>query len=179
MSTGLAAATAQTTAFTTAQVGATAATQANAAAIEKEAVAATVDTKALAARNAELALGARGAGASALALLKVRGATLAASSEFLAGAAAVTLFAKAVKSAADLETELNVFKVTAGATADEMARVSESAKQLGRDITLPGVTAGNAATTMTELAKAGLSVKDSMDGARVRCSWRQQRRSTT
>ena len=78
----------------------------------------------------------------------------------------MTLFAKAVKSAADLETELNVFKVTAGATADEMARVSESAKQLGRDITLPGVTAGNAATTMTELAKAGLSVKDSMDGAR-------------
>lgn len=111
-------------------------------------------------------LAARGAGATGLAALGARGATLAASAEFLVGAAAATAFFKAVSSAANLETQLNVFQATAGATADEMERVSETAKELGADITLPAVGAGDAAEAMTELAKAGLSVTDSIDGAR-------------
>jgi len=109
---------------------------------------------------------ARGAGATFLSRLGARGATLAAGSEFLAGAAAVTLFAKAVDSAASLEQELNVFRITAQATAAEMATVSERAIELGADITLPGVSAGDAAVAFTSLAKAGLDVQDSLDGTR-------------
>lgn len=142
------------------------ATQALAASQEKEAIAATQAAAAQATHARSISQLARGAGASGLTLFGLRGATLAASGAFLAGTAAVVGFSKAVKSAADLETELNVFKVTAGATADQMDRVSVSARQLGRDITLPGVTAGDAATAMTELAKAGLSVQDALDAAR-------------
>lgn len=145
---------------------AAAATQALAASQEKAALAAKNLAVSEAAAARSQAGFARGAGASALTLLGLRGATLAASGAFLAGTAAIVAFSKSVQSAANLETELNVFKVTAGATADEMDRVSASAKQLGRDITLPGVTAGSAAVAMTELAKAGLSVSDAMAAAR-------------
>lgn len=112
------------------------------------------------------AFAARGAGATGLSLLGVRGATLAANKEFLAGAAAVAIFTKSVGLAANLEQELNVFRVTAQATAKELEAVSETAKELGADITLPAVSAGDAAQAMTELAKAGLSVQDSLAGAR-------------
>jgi len=133
---------------------------------ETEAVTAAQATAAQAAHARSVSNVARGAAASGLTLFGLRGATLAASAAFLGGTAAVVGFSKAVQSAASLETELNIFRVTAGATADEMNRVSASAQQLGRDITLPGVTAGDAAEAMTELAKAGLSVRDSLDAAR-------------
>ena len=162
-----------TGAFAASQATAAAQTQAVAAALETEAIAANQATASVqrltAAQTGHAAALGRvrqGAASSALSLFGIRGATLAASGGFLAGAAAVTLFAKSLQSAASLETELNVFNVTAGATADEMERVAAAAKQLGRDITLPGVTAGEAATAMTELAKAGLSVQDSLAGAR-------------
>ena len=109
---------------------------------------------------------ARGFGATGLSLLGVRGATLAASNAFLVGAASAAVFAKTVKSFADLETQLNVFRATANATADQMKRVSEEAQRLGRDVSLPSVTAADAASAMTELSRAGLSVEDSMAGAR-------------
>jgi TP901 family phage tail tape measure protein len=85
-------------------------------------------------------------------------------------AAALFAFAigaeKAVKSAATLEQELNVFQQVSGATADQMARVREEARRLGADISLPAVSAGDAAATMTELAKAGLSVDEVLNGTR-------------
>lgn len=133
---------------------------------EKEAITATQAAAAQAAHVRSVSGLSRGAGASALTLFGLRGATLAASGAFLAGTAAVVGFSKALQSAAALQTQLNVFKVTASATADEMARVSAEAKQLGRDLTLPGVTASDAATALTELSKAGLSVRDSMAAAR-------------
>lgn len=108
----------------------------------------------------------RGLIATSLSFLGLRGATLAAGGAFLAGAAAASTFAKAIQTTAEFETQLNVFQATAGATADEMERVSETAKQLGADVTLPAVSAGSAAKAMTELAKAGLEVQDSIDGAR-------------
>ena len=79
---------------------------------------------------------------------------------------AAILFAKSVQSSAALQSELALFKVTAGATADEMQRVGETARQLGADVTLPAVGARDAAEAITELSKAGLSVQDSIDGAR-------------
>ncbi len=191
VSAGFAAAAAGTTAFTAAQQSAAAATVitsdalATATTIQRqyagavllstgatealttaqleEAAAATTQTAANARAQAGFIKGTVAQGA---ALLGLRAGTLAASSAFVGGTVAVLGFAKAVQSAAELETELNVFQATAAATADEMVRVSDAAKALGRDITLPGVTAGSAAIAMTELAKAGLSVKDSLDGAR-------------
>ena len=47
-----------------------------------------------------------------------------------------------------------------------MKRVSEAAKQLGADITLPAVSAASAANAMAELAKAGLSVNQAIAATR-------------
>lgn len=71
-----------------------------------------------------------------------------------------------VKSAADYEQGLNIFKSVSGATAAEMEKVSARAKELGNDITLPGVSAADAAGAMTELAKAGLSVNDTLSASK-------------
>ena len=109
---------------------------------------------------------AKGAASSSLALAGLRGATLAAGGPFLAAAAAVTAFSKSVQGAAALETSLNVFGETTGATADQLRDAGEQAKALGRDITLPSVSASDAAQAFTELGKAGLSVEDSLAGAR-------------
>lgn len=104
--------------------------------------------------------------ATGLAAAGARGATLAASSSFLLGAVAATALVKSLQAFASLETQLNVFKVTTGATADELERVAQTARQLGADITLPAVSSADAAAAMTELAKAGLSVEDALAGAR-------------
>lgn len=108
----------------------------------------------------------RGGQASLLSLAGIRGATLAASRSFLVGAAAITVFANAVRQFADLERNLDVFRATTSATRDEMEAVREEATRLGADLTLPAVSAGDAAGAMVELAKAGLSVQDSISGAR-------------
>lgn len=104
--------------------------------------------------------------ASAAGMTGLRGAVLTAGGAFLAATVGIQAFGRAVQSAAQLETNLNVFRVTAGATADEMERVGETAKDLGRDLTLPGVTASDAAETFLTLSRAGLSVQDSLAGAR-------------
>ncbi len=143
-----------------------ASTETLAAAELEEAAAAKAAAAAEAARQRALAGGLKGVVAQTASLLGLRAGTLAASSAFIAGTVAVIGFAKAVQSAAALETELNVFKVTAGATADEMTRVAAEAQALGKDLTLPGVTANDAAVALTELSKAGLSVQDSLSGAR-------------
>lgn len=109
---------------------------------------------------------AKGAFASGLQLIGLRGATLAASGAFIAGAAATIAFGKSLSLFIDFERNLNVFQVTAGATADEMQRVSDTARELGRDISLPGVSASDAAETLTELARAGLSVQESLNAVR-------------
>lgn len=129
---------------------------------------------ATASANAErlaVAAGRIGAGRRALeafgaTLAGLRGAALSAQGAFIAVGAAAIAVTKAVQSAAAFESTLNVFRVTAGATADEMERVRATASSLGRDITLPGVGAQDAAEALTELSKAGLSVQDSIDGAR-------------
>jgi TP901 family phage tail tape measure protein len=64
------------------------------------------------------------------------------------------------------EDNLNILKSVTKATGDQMAQVSEKARQLGSDVTLPGVSAAGAAEAMTELAKAGFSVQQAMDAAK-------------
>lgn len=66
----------------------------------------------------------------------------------------------------DLDTVLNQIKGTSGATAQEMAAISDKAKQLGNDMTLPATSTSKAASAMLELSKGGLSLKDSMDAAK-------------
>lgn len=96
----------------------------------------------------------------------LRGAIIGANPAFLAATAGAIAFGKSIQSIKNFETELNVFQETAGVTADQMEKVRATAEALGKDITLPAVGAQDAAEAMTELAKAGLSVQDSIEGAR-------------
>lgn len=85
----------------------------------------------------------------------------------VAGGAVVGGFALAIRSAADFQTSLSVFKATATATGAEMKSVSELAIKLGNDASLPATSAKDAALAMVELAKGGLSVSDAMNAARA------------
>lgn len=78
------------------------------------------------------------------------------------GAAAVLAAKFAVTSAADYEQSLNIFQSVSGATAEQMKSVAATSRELGKDISLPGVSAKDASLAMVELAKAGLSVNDSL-----------------
>ena len=111
-------------------------------------------------------LAARGAGSVGLTALGARGATLAASGQFLAGAAIAVGVQQSIKLAANFEKQLNVLRATSGATGEELNAVAAEARALGRDVNLPGVSAGDAAAAMTELSKAGLDVRNSIAGAR-------------
>lgn len=189
---GLASATAATAGLSAVQeaaeassLGLAGAAQVESTAFGKQAVvlqATTIATEELALAQGAAAKAGRSAAAAAVggasasarldaALLGVRSA---AGSAAVIGLGALALTAivvgKAFRSLVGLtsqfETELFTFQATTGATADEMKRVSDAAKELGADITLPAVSAGDAAEAMVELSKAGLSVQDSIDGAR-------------
>ena len=86
-----------------------------------------------------------------------------------AGTAAIAVgtgIKRAIASTADFEHQLNVFAATTGATAAEMVKIHDLALALGKDLTLPSTSAGDAARAMTELGKAGLSITATMAGAR-------------
>jgi len=87
----------------------------------------------------------------------------------VAGAATAAAAVGITKSIVDLgrEYEDNMLKVQAvtGATAEGMAVASETAKALGNDITLPGVSAAGAADAMLQLAKAGFTVEEAAAAA--------------
>lgn len=68
--------------------------------------------------------------------------------------------------AGDFEQTLNVLGATSGATAADLDRVGERAKELGADMSLPATSAQDAAEVMLELSKAGFSVQESMDAAK-------------
>jgi TP901 family phage tail tape measure protein len=80
----------------------------------------------------------------------------------VAGVATIALGAASVKMAGDYEQGLAIFKSVSGATAEQMALVSEKARALGKDAALPGISAADAAGAMTELAKAGLDVNQTL-----------------
>ena len=72
----------------------------------------------------------------------------------------------ALDAAGDYEKSLNVFQAVSSANKEQMDEVGQAAKRLGADVKLPGTSAADAAVAMTELAKGGLSVRDSLDAAR-------------
>lgn len=84
----------------------------------------------------------------------------------VAGVAAAAAGVASIKMAGDFEQSLNVLKSVSGATADEMAKLSAKARQLGQDASLPGVSAADAAQAMTELAKAGVGVNDILSASK-------------
>lgn len=71
-----------------------------------------------------------------------------------------------LKAAGDYEQALNVFQAVSKATGGQMKQVSSLAKALGNDMSLPATSARDAADAMTELAKGGLSVKNTMSAAK-------------
>jgi TP901 family phage tail tape measure protein len=75
-------------------------------------------------------------------------------------------FSATVGAAAGYEKQLNILQAVSGATAAEMKQISTRAVDLGNDLTLPGTSAADAAAAMTELAKAGLSVNETMSAAK-------------
>lgn len=88
----------------------------------------------------------------------------------LAVAAGTGLAAVGLKSVIALGNEyqgnLNELQAVSGATALQMAKVGQTAKALGADMTLPATSAADAANAMVELAKGGLSVDEAMKAAK-------------
>lgn len=66
----------------------------------------------------------------------------------------------------EYEDNLNILQAVTKATGKQMEEVGAQARKLGSDVSLPGVSAAGAAAAMTELAKAGFTVQESMDAAR-------------
>lgn len=72
---------------------------------------------------------------------------------------------QSISIAGDFQQGMSVLQAASGATASQMDALSAKAMELGNDITLPAASASDAATAMQELAKAGLSVDDTMAAA--------------
>ncbi|MBE5410068.1 phage tail tape measure protein [Mycobacteroides abscessus] len=66
----------------------------------------------------------------------------------------------------DFEKTMNTLSGVTGASADVMQRFRNTAKDLGNDMTLSNTSAADAAQAMTELAKAGFSVDESITAAK-------------
>jgi TP901 family phage tail tape measure protein len=66
----------------------------------------------------------------------------------------------------DYTNNMNTLRAVSGATEDQMRAVGAAARQLGQDTTLPTTSANDAAAAMTELAKGGFDVQQSMEAAR-------------
>lgn len=79
-----------------------------------------------------------------------------------AGAGIALGIGAAIKSAADFEQTLSGIKAVTGATTAQMEQVRAKALQLGKDTKF---SASEAAQAMEELAKAGVSIPDIMNGA--------------
>ena len=71
-----------------------------------------------------------------------------------------------LKTGNQFNDSLNTIRGITRASADEMAAMSQKARELGRDMQLPMATANGAANAMLELTKAGFTVQESMDAVR-------------
>lgn len=117
--------------------------------------------------NASMTRSSAAAGRSGRSVARYAAAARLAGAGIAGGAALVAVGVKrSLNAFGDFQQTLSVFDATAGATNRQMERVKRTAMALGNDLTLPGVSAADAATAMTELAKGGLSVADSMAAAK-------------
>lgn len=84
-------------------------------------------------------------------------------SAFFAVKAAIT---DTVKATTDYQTTLFTLQAVTHSSGEVMVDVAAKARELGKDITIPGASATDAAKAMTELAKGGLSASQSMEAAK-------------
>jgi TP901 family phage tail tape measure protein len=69
---------------------------------------------------------------------------------------------KSFDTAMDFDKAMNILKGATKATGEQLQQLSDKAKELGADLTLPGTSAADAAEAMAELAKAGLDVNETL-----------------
>ncbi|OZE14596.1 phage tail tape measure protein, partial [Rhodococcus sp. 05-2255-3C] len=84
----------------------------------------------------------------------------------LGGAAVAAGVKEIITIGNDYTTTMNTLQAVTRATESQMSAAGDRAKALGNDISLPGTSASDAAAAMTELAKGGFSVQQSMDAAK-------------
>lgn len=84
----------------------------------------------------------------------------------MVGGAVLDQFKQVMSVGMDYTKNMNTMQSVSGATAAQMKQVSAAARQLGTDASLPATSANDAAAAMTELAKGGFTVQQSMDAAR-------------
>ncbi|WP_231988477.1 phage tail tape measure protein [Nakamurella panacisegetis] len=94
-------------------------------------------------------------------------ASLARLASYAAGYLAIGSAIKSTyKQTADFETEINTLGAVTQTSGAKLQTVADKAMALGADASIAGASASDAAVAMTELAKGGLSVADSMTAAK-------------
>lgn len=83
-----------------------------------------------------------------------------------AGAKVVGFLGDSINLAGDFEQTMNKLGAVSEATAEEIGLISDKAKALGADLTLPATSAVDAGNAMLELSKAGFTVQQTMDAAK-------------
>lgn len=109
---------------------------------------------------------ASGAAADEMAAKQAKGSQVIQGAAKVGALAVAGLGAAAVNAAGKYEASMNVLQSVSGATGDEMRDLSKLSMKLGADVKLPGTSAQDAAEAMTEMIKAGVSMKDTMAGVR-------------
>ena len=74
-------------------------------------------------------------------------------------------FKQVIDQGMSYEQNMNTLKAVTQASDDQMRQLSDTAKRLGNDVSIPGASAGDAADAMKELAKGGLEVDEAMAAA--------------
>lgn len=90
--------------------------------------------------------------------------------KFVGAAVGLGSIASAVETVAsagmDFQSQMNTLSAVSGATGDQLAEVGARARELGTDASLTATSASDAAGAMTELAKGGFTVEQSMTAAK-------------
>lgn len=82
------------------------------------------------------------------------------------GSALIGQFRDVMSVGMDYTRNMNTLQAVTRAGAEEMARAGAAARQLGVDASLPATSVNDAAAAMTELAKGGLTLQQSMAASR-------------
>lgn len=85
----------------------------------------------------------------------------------LAGISGVAgAFGKIMSTGMEFQSSMNTMSAVSGATGEQLAAVSAKARELGTDASLTATSATDASQAMTELAKGGFTVEQSMSAAK-------------
>ncbi|NEC21809.1 phage tail tape measure protein [Streptomyces parvus] len=85
----------------------------------------------------------------------------------LAGGALVLGTGEVIEEGNRYQRQMNLFRAVTDATAGQMKRAADVARELGNDLTLPTSTSADAAEGMVELSKAGFRADQSIDSVRA------------